>query len=70
MPTYFDKRLKPCKTCGVKPVLEYWTSGGPVFAVRCDNPNRPDSCSEGFYQSKCRDPMEAIEKWNEYQSRR
>lgn len=23
MTTYHDKRLKPCKTCGVKPVLEH-----------------------------------------------
>lgn len=70
MPTYKDKRLKPCKTCGVMPVLEHWASGGPVFAVRCNNPDRPDSCDEGFYISKSRNPEKAIQKWNEYQERK
>ena len=70
MPTHRDKRIKPCKTCGAKfmPVLESWSSGGPVFAVRCDNPDRPDSCDEGFYVSKCGNPDEAIRRWNEFNS--
>ncbi|MGI6235718.1 MAG: hypothetical protein ACOYI6_10785, partial [Christensenellales bacterium] len=68
MPTYHDKRLKPCKTCSVKPVLEHWSSGGPMYAVRCDNPERPDSCDEAFDYSKNRNPEKAIERWNEYQS--
>ena len=67
MPTYKDKRLKPCRICGVKPVLEHWTSGGPMYAVRCDNPDRQDVCDNAFYHSKCRDPEEAIELWNAYQ---
>lgn len=67
MPTYKDKRLKPCSTCGVKPVLEHWASGGPCYAVRCDNPDRPDSCSIGFYYSMCRNPEESIKRWNEFQ---
>lgn len=67
MTTYHDKRLKPCKTCGVKPVLEHWSSGGPMFAVRCDNPDRPNSCDLAFHYSKCRNPQEAIKRWNEYQ---
>ena len=66
MPTYHDRRLKPCKNCGVKPVLEHWASGGPMLAVRCDNPDRPDDCDEGFYVSKCRDPNKAIEAWNRW----
>lgn len=66
---YFGSRMKPCKTCGVNPVLEHWASGGPMFAVRCDNPDRPDSCNEGFYQSMRRNPDEAIARWNEYQSK-
>lgn len=68
MKSYYNKRLKPCKTCGIKPVLEHWTSGGSMFAVRCNNPDRPDSCDGGFYYSMCRNPEEAIDKWNEYQS--
>lgn len=48
MPTYRDRRLKPCATCKTKPVLEHWASGGPMYAVRCDNPDRPDSCDDGF----------------------
>lgn len=61
------KRLKPCATCGTKPVLERWASGGPMYAVRCDNPDRPESCDKAFHYSKCRNPDEAIRKWNEYQ---
>ena len=67
MATYKDRRLKPCKTCGTKPVLEHWSSGGPMFAVRCDNPDRPDSCDDAFYYSKCRNPDETVRRWNEYQ---
>ena len=69
MPTYHDRRLKPCRTCGTRPVLEHWSSGGPVYAVRCDNPDRPESCDEAFYYSKSRDPEKAIAKWNEFQTR-
>lgn len=66
MPTYYDRRLKPGKTCGTKPVLESWRSGGHMFAVRCDNPDRPDSCDLAFNYSKCRDHQEAIKRWNKY----
>lgn len=66
MPTYHNRQLKPCKNCGVRPVLEHWTSGGYMFAVRCDNPDRPDDCNHGFYQSMSRNPEEAIKKWNEW----
>ncbi len=61
------ENLKPCKKCGGKPVREHWYSGGLVFAVRCDNPDRPDTCSEAFYYSRSKDPKEAIRKWNEFQ---
>lgn len=61
------KRLKACKTCGTKPVLEHWASGGPMYAVRCNNPDRPDSCDEVFYYSMCNNPDKAISRWNEYQ---
>lgn len=64
------RRLKPlpCKTCGVKPVVEHWASGGPMYAVRCDNPDRPDSCNDAFNHSKCRNREEAVRKWNEFQT--
>lgn len=68
MKTY-NRQLKPCKTCGVKPVLEHWSSGGPKFAVRCDYPYRPDSCNKAFYYSLSSNPEDAVNKWNEYQSR-
>lgn len=68
MSTYHDKRLKPCKTCGTNPVLEHWSSGGPMYAVRCDNPDRPDSCSDAFYYSMSNNADEAITKWNKYQA--
>ncbi len=38
-----------------------------MYAVRCDNPDRPESCDRAFYYSMCRNPGEAIRKWNEYQ---
>lgn len=62
-----NTKLKPCKTCGVKPVVETWASGGLKFAIRCDNPNRPESCSIPFYLSISKSKDEAINKWNEYQ---
>ena len=68
MPTYFDKRLKPCRTCGTAPALEHWASGGPVYAVRCNNPHRPDTCSDAFCFSKTSNPEETIARWNFYQS--
>ena len=63
----YERQLKPCKTCGVKPVMESWSSGGARFAVRCNNPDRPESCSDAFYYSMSRFPEEAVRKWNEYQ---
>lgn len=52
------KNLKPCRICGGDPVMEYWHSGGSVVAVRCDNPDRPDACSEAFYYSRSNKEME------------
>ena len=63
-----SKRLIPCKNCGVEPVMEYWYSGGLNVAVRCNNPNRPDSCDDAFYYSRSNAPKEAIRKWNEFQN--
>ena len=60
-------RLKPCKTCGTKPILESWASGGAKFAVRCSNPDRPDSCTDAFFYSMSRFEDETIRRWNEYQ---
>ena len=64
-----SRKLKPCKTCGTRPVLEHWSSGGKKYAVRCDNPDRPVSCDEAFYYSMCGNPDEAKRRWNEYQER-
>lgn len=58
-------RLKPCKTCGTKPVLEHWASGGMNYAVRCDNPDRGDGCDCKFYYSKSKNQEESIRLWNE-----
>lgn len=68
MPTHKSKQLMPCRICGGRPALESWASGGPMFAVRCDNPYRPDICGEAFYFSESRDRDESIEKWNLFQS--
>lgn len=58
-------RLKVCKQCGVKPVLERWSSGGLKYAVRCNNPDRGDECDWKFYHSMSKNPEDAIRKWNE-----
>lgn len=64
-----NEKLKPCpcKICGGKPAIEYWSSGGLVVAVRCDNPDRPDACDEAFYYSRSKNLKEAVRKWNEFQ---
>lgn len=64
---HYDRRLLPCHQCGVKPVLEMWSSGGFKCAVRCDNPDRPDSCTNAFFYSMSRNTDETIRRWNEYQ---
>ena len=61
------EKLIPCKNCGVKPVMEFWRSGGLIVAVRCDNPDRPDACDEAFYYSRSKNLKEAVRKWNEFQ---
>lgn len=58
-------KLKLCKKCGVKPVLERWSSGGMTYAVRCNNPDRGDGCDWKFDYSKTRNPEETIRRWNE-----
>ena len=60
-------KLKPCSVCGVMPVFEYWASGRMIYAVRCNNPDRPDSCDIPFYYSRSSSFEEAIIKWNAYQ---
>lgn len=60
-------KLKPCSTCGVMPVIECWASGETIYAIRCNNPDRPDSCDIPFYYSRSRSPCEATVKWNAYQ---
>ena len=58
-------RPKVCNRCGVKPILEKWSSGGPKYAVRCNNPDRGDDCDWKFYHSLSSNREEAIKKWNE-----
>lgn len=58
-------KLKVCKRCGVKPVLEMWRSGGFKCAVRCNNPDRGDNCDYKFYHSLSYRREDAIKKWNE-----
>lgn len=61
-------KIKECKHCKVKPVLERWSSGsitGFTYAVRCDNPDRGDRCDWKFYRSMSNNMEDAIRKWNE-----
>ena len=55
-------KLKPCSVCGVMPVFELWASGGTICAIRCNNPDRPDSCDIPFYYSRSNNSDEAIIK--------
>lgn len=59
------KRMKPCKRCGVNPVLETWNSGGLKCAVHCNNPNRENECDWKFYYTMSNNQEEAIKKWND-----
>ena len=35
-------KLKPCPFCGKKNIIiETWSSGGPRYMVKCNNPNCP-----------------------------
>ena len=34
-----DIRLKPCPSCGKKPIIERWASGGAIYMVKCNNPD-------------------------------
>ena len=54
-----------CKCCGVKPVLETWSSGGFKCAVRCNNPDRGDECDKKFYHSLSNNREDAIQKWDD-----
>lgn len=33
-----NTKLNPCPLCGMKPVVEVWSSGGLMFMVKCNNP--------------------------------
>lgn len=57
--------IKVCKHCGIKPVLEMWSSGGFKCAVRCNNPDRGNECNQKFYQSISNNREDAIRKWND-----
>lgn len=58
-------KLKPCKRCGIAPVLERWASDGKWYAVRCNNPDRVDECDYKFYKSMSNNPAESARIWNE-----
>ena len=56
--------LVVCKNCGIKPVMEKWSSNGPMYAARCNDPDRLDNCCEGFYKSMSRYPIVTAKRWN------
>lgn len=33
--------IKPCPFCGRKAIIEMWSSCGPMFMVKCKNPDCP-----------------------------
>lgn len=55
------ENLLPCPFCGKKPIIETWSSGGPMFMCKCNNPD----CAvpqDGY--PKGRKPENVIEEWN------
>lgn len=36
-----NKKILPCPLCGKKPIIERWASGGRIYMVKCNNPDRP-----------------------------
>lgn len=39
------ENLKPCPFCGKTPKIEYWSSGGMMYMVKCNNPDCPGAGS-------------------------
>lgn len=36
-----NEELKPCPFCGREPKIEYWSSGGTMYMIKCNNPDCP-----------------------------
>ena len=54
-------KLKPCKSCGSKPQIEKWHSGGCMFMIRCPHPDCPVPV-DGYPKGR---NLEEVEKeWN------
>ena len=32
-------KLKPCRLCGKRAIIENWSSGGPMYMAKCSNPD-------------------------------
>lgn len=59
-------KLKPCRRCGgTNIVIERWSSGGPMFMVKCNNPDCPVP-EDGFPVG--RNPDVVKEDWNRRQA--
>lgn len=55
------EELKPCLFCGKKPIIERWSSGGPMYMVKCNNPICPvpvNGYPRGYKLDK------VIQEWN------
>lgn len=33
--------MNNCKLCGKKPIVEWWSSGGAMYMVKCNTPDCP-----------------------------
>ena len=53
--------LQPCRYCGKHPIIEYWSSGGPMYMAKCNNPDCPVP-ADGYPSGH--DLKQVIEKWN------
>ena len=54
-------KLKSCPFCGRYPVIERWSSGGPMFMVKCNNGDC-DVPLDGYPSG--RDLTEVAIEWN------
>ncbi|MGN0163132.1 MAG: Lar family restriction alleviation protein [Candidatus Ornithomonoglobus sp.] len=56
-----DIQLKPCPFCGRKAAIEMWSSAGPMYMVKCNNPDCPIPI-EGYPSGH--DLVEVKLEWN------
>lgn len=55
------EELKRCGHCGKRAIIESWSSGGPMYMVKCSNPD----CYEDYPRGHSL--PQVIDEWNQMQ---